>query len=161
MDILNNSIVFISRRLRFKNSIAMTAIAISYLVMIIAVAVSSGFRREIRSSLSGISGDVQLTPPNLNVLDNSRPVESDASYLPKLYEVQGVESIIPVVYRNRATQIQTLQLDVHELARASNPLCVTLEHHPPHVSGERMVTLDSVYSFLVHLICRRWLKHPM
>ena len=67
--------------------------------MIIAVAVSSGFRREIRSSLSGISGDVQLTPPNLNVLDNSRPVESDASYLPKLYEVQGVESIIPVVYR--------------------------------------------------------------
>jgi lipoprotein-releasing system permease protein len=77
----------------------MTAIAISYLVMIIAVAVSSGFRREIRSSLSGISGDVQLTPPNLNVLDNSRPVESDASYLPELYEVQGVESIIPVVYR--------------------------------------------------------------
>ena len=99
MDILNNSILFISRRLRFKNSIAMTAIAISYLVMIIAVSVSSGFRREIRGSLSGISGDVQLTPPNLNVLDNSRPIESDASYLPKLYDVQGVETIVPVVYR--------------------------------------------------------------
>ena len=77
----------------------MTAIAISYLVMIIAVSVSSGFRREIRSSLSGISGDVQLTPPNQNVLDNSRPIESNPSYLPKLYDVQGVESIIPVVYR--------------------------------------------------------------
>ena len=67
--------------------------------MIIAVSVSSGFRREIRGSLSGISGDVQLTPPNLNVLDNSRPIESDASYLPKLYDVQGVETIVPVVYR--------------------------------------------------------------
>lgn len=77
----------------------MTAIAISYLVMIIAVAVSSGFRREIRSELSGISGDVQLTPPNLNVLDNSRPIESDASYMPELHGIDGVESVIPVVYR--------------------------------------------------------------
>ncbi len=91
--------LFISRRLRFRNSIAMTAIAISYLVMIIAVTVSSGFRKEIRTELSGISGDVQLTPPNLNVLDNSRPIDSDASYMKELYGVQGVESVIPVVYR--------------------------------------------------------------
>ena len=91
--------LFISRRLRFSNGIAMTAIAISYLVMIIAVAVSSGFRREIRSELSGISGDVQLTPPNLNVLDNSRPIESDASYMSELHGIDGVESVIPVVYR--------------------------------------------------------------
>lgn len=77
----------------------MTAIAISYLVMIIAVTVSSGFRKEIRTELSGISGDVQLTPPNLNVLDTSRPVESDASYIPELQNVDGVEAIIPVVYR--------------------------------------------------------------
>lgn len=77
----------------------MTAIAISYLVMIIAVTVSSGFRKEIRTELSGISGDVQLTPPNLNVLDNSRPIDSDASYMKELYGVQGVESVIPVVYR--------------------------------------------------------------
>ena len=99
MDMSDNSIVFISRRLSFRNSIAMTAIAISYLVMIIAVAVSSGFRREIRGELSGISGDVQLTPPNLNVLDNSRPIRSDASYISQLYDVEGVESVIPVVYR--------------------------------------------------------------
>lgn len=94
-----NAPLFISRRLRFRNGIAMTAIAISYIVMIVAVAVSSGFRREIRNELSGISGDVQLTPPNLNVLDNSRPVESDASYIHELRKIQGVESIVPVVYR--------------------------------------------------------------
>ena len=94
-----NAPLFISRRLRFRNSIAMTAIAISYLVMIIAVAVSSGFRTEIRNELSGISGDVQLTPPNLNVLDNSRPIESDASYIPELQKTDAVEAIIPVVYR--------------------------------------------------------------
>ena len=91
--------LFISRRLRFKGGIAMLSIAISYLVMIIAVSVSSGFRNEIRQGLAAISGDVQLTPPNLNVLDSSRPIESDASYLPYLEQVEGVQTIVPVIYR--------------------------------------------------------------
>ena len=90
---------FISARLSFKNSIAMAVIAVSYLVMLIAVAVSSGFRAEIRSELSGISGDVQLTPPNLNVLDCSRPIFGNPSYLSAIEEVEGVESIIPVIYK--------------------------------------------------------------
>ena len=76
----------------------MTAIAISYLVMIIAVAVSSGFRNEIRSELSLISGDIQLTPPNLNVLDHSRPIDSDAPYMQALNQLESVEQVIPVVY---------------------------------------------------------------
>ena len=76
----------------------MTCIAISFLVMIIAVAVSSGFRAEIRKGLSGLSGDVQITPPNLNVLDQSRPIEKKASYLAQLQNVEGVDSIVPVVY---------------------------------------------------------------
>ena len=90
---------FIARRLRFKGHIAVTAIAISFLVMIIAVSISSGFRTEIRKGLSTISGDVQLTPPNLNVLDQTRPIEDDAAYLPIIKEIEGVEDIVPVVYR--------------------------------------------------------------
>lgn len=90
---------FISGRLSFKNSIAMAVIAISYLVMLIAVAVSAGFRSEIRSELSGISGDVQLTPPNLNVLDGSRPICGVPSYLSFIEEVEGVKAITPVVYK--------------------------------------------------------------
>lgn len=91
--------LFISRRLRFKGGIAMVCIAISYLVMIIAVAVSSGFRNEIRRGVSSLSGDIQLTPPNLNVLDNFRPIEGDASYLSYIKEVRGVKSVDPVIYR--------------------------------------------------------------
>lgn len=91
--------LFISRRLRFKGKIAMTSIAISFLVMIIAVAVSSGFRQEIRSGISSVSGDIQLLPLNMNLMDEAAPVESDASYLPYVSEVEGVEDIIPVVYR--------------------------------------------------------------
>ena len=90
--------LFISRRIRFKGGVAMVCIAISFLVMIIAVSVSSGFRSEIRNGLSVLSGDIQLTPPNLNVLDQSRPIEREASYIPYIKEMEGVESIMPVVY---------------------------------------------------------------
>ena len=93
-----NLSLFIAQRLKFKGGLAMVCIAISYLVMILAVSISSGFRLEIRNGLSVLSGDIQLTPPNLNVLDQSRPIESDASYLPYVLEVEGVESVIPVVY---------------------------------------------------------------
>lgn len=91
--------LFISRRLRFKGVIAMVSVAVSFLVMIIAVAVSSGFRNEIRQGLSSISGDIQLTPPNLNVLDSSRPIERTPAYLPYVLEVDGVQEVSPVIYR--------------------------------------------------------------
>lgn len=91
--------LFIAGRLRFKGRIAMVSIAVSFLVIIIAVAVSSGFRSEIRAGLSGMSGDIQLTPPSMNVLDGSSPVDADASYMPYVSEVEGVKSIVPVVYR--------------------------------------------------------------
>ena len=91
--------LFISRRLRFKGGIAMVSVAVSFLVMIIAVAVSSGFRTEIRNGLSSVSGDIQLTPPNLNVLDSSRPIERYPAYLPYLANVDGVKAVVPAIYR--------------------------------------------------------------
>ena len=91
--------LFISRRLRFKGKIAMISIAVSFLVMIIAVAVSSGFRHEIRSGISSVSGDIQLLPLNMNLMDETSPVESDAAYLPYLQDIDGIEDILPVIYR--------------------------------------------------------------
>ena len=91
--------LFISRRLRFKGKIAMTSIAVSFLVMIIAVAVSSGFRHEIRAGISSVSGDIQLLPLNMNLMDETSPVEADAAYLPYLQDIDGIEDILPVIYR--------------------------------------------------------------
>ena len=73
----------------------MTSIAISFLVMIIAVSVSSGFRHAIRDGISSVSGDVQLLPLDMNFLDESSAVESDASYLPHLLDMDGVKNVIP------------------------------------------------------------------
>lgn len=90
---------FIAGRLRFRRRIVMVSIAVSYLVMIVAVAVSSGFRSEIRTGLSSVTGDVRLTPPDLNVFDENRPIEGHPAYLPYVETVEGVDEVIPVIYR--------------------------------------------------------------
>ena len=91
--------MFIARRLHFKGNLSTAAVAISFLVMIIAIAVSSGFRHEIRSGLSSISGDIQITPPDLNVFDHNAPIERYPSYLSSLESIEAVDEIVPVVYR--------------------------------------------------------------
>lgn len=91
--------LFIARRIRFKGNIAMVSIAVSFLVMIIAVSVSSGFRHEIRKGISDLSGDVQIVPPNQNVLDESSPIESSPAYLPHLLSLECVEQVRPVIYK--------------------------------------------------------------
>ena len=84
---------FISGKLRFKGRLATVAIAVSFLVMIIAVTVAAGFRQEIRKGISSICGDVQLTAPG------REPMCSKPSYLTKMQEVDGVETITPAIYR--------------------------------------------------------------
>ncbi|MBQ8421600.1 MAG: ABC transporter permease [Bacteroidales bacterium] len=91
--------LFIARRLRFKGNVAVTSIAISFLVMIVAVAVSGGFRHEIRSALSRMSGDVCLMPPGMNVLEDAAPIEADASYMPYVRKLEAVDEVVPAVYR--------------------------------------------------------------
>ena len=87
---------FIAKRLRFKGNVAMISIAVSFLVMIIAVAVSTGFRSEIRSGLSAITGDIRLVPPGMNVMDSDLPVDSSPAYLPHVQDMKGVEAVVPV-----------------------------------------------------------------
>lgn len=94
-----NAESFIARRLRLKGRIVIACITISYLVMIIAVAVSSGFRSEIKDGLSDLSGDIQILPYNLNLVNEETPISSDASYFPHLDSLQGISSVNPVIYR--------------------------------------------------------------
>ena len=90
---------FIAAKLRFKGKIAMVSIAISFLVMILAVSVSSGFRREIRSGLASINGDIQLTSADMNYISEESSVSAVPPSLGAIDSVRGVSSVVPVVYR--------------------------------------------------------------
>lgn len=94
-----NASFFIASRLRFKGRLIVTSIAVSYLVMIIALAVSSGFRMEIRKGLSDICGDVQLIPLNADQFDGQSSMTAKLSYLPMIEELDGVDQVRPVIYR--------------------------------------------------------------
>lgn len=90
---------FIASRLRYKRRIVTISIAISYIIMIVAVVVSSGFRAEVRDALSQMGGDIQLCPSNLNFLDEAQPINSNPDYLEKIRQIKEVESVQPAVYR--------------------------------------------------------------
>lgn len=90
---------FIARRLSHKSHIVTAAIAVSFLVVIIAVAVSSGFRYELRTGLSEMTGDVQLMMSDMSYVDESSPVQMHQSYIADIEVMPSVSSIDPVVYR--------------------------------------------------------------
>lgn len=95
---------FISRRLRYKGKVVTAAIAISFMVVIIAVAVSSGFRHEVRKGISAVAGDVLLTTPDVNYLDETSPLKTDQSYIPYIEELEAVERVEPVICRAGITR---------------------------------------------------------
>ncbi len=93
------SSAFIAGKLRFQGRIAVATVAIASFIIIIAVAVSSGFRKELRNGIASISGDIRLTSPDLNYISDSSPLRSDASYMPALDSIPGIRAITPVIYR--------------------------------------------------------------
>ena len=84
---------YIASRLRFKGRLAVIAIAVSFFVMILSLAISGGFRHEIRRGISEVSGDISLSG------SDGAPVSLDLSYLPRLSEIKGVESVTPVIWK--------------------------------------------------------------
>ena len=101
---------FIARRLRFGEKMAVVAIAISFFVIILAVAISGGFRREIRSGVSAVTGDVLLTNSAADITGSSAPIRTQPTCLPELEAVRGVERIEPVIY---CAGILRLGEDIH------------------------------------------------
>ena len=77
----------------------MTCVAVSFLIIIIAVSVSAGFRHEIRKGISSIAGDVQLTRPDMNYMEEGSPIGASPSYLSLIEDLSCTEAVMPAVYR--------------------------------------------------------------
>lgn len=90
---------FIAGKIRFKGRMAVVAIAISFFVMIIAVAVSAGFRKEIHAGVAALTGDVVLSAGPSAFYTEDDPISTRQSYMEMIKEYDGVEEITPAVYR--------------------------------------------------------------
>ena len=77
----------------------MVSIAVSFLIMIIAVSVSSGFREEIRDGISDLTGDVQLLPADMNYINDSSPMSMEADFITDIESLPEVKRVVPAVYR--------------------------------------------------------------
>lgn len=91
--------LFIASRLHFKGKVAMVCVAVSFFVMIVAVSISSGFRDELRSNISEISGDVLLSAPDLNIMKETDPVDASDPCLSYVESSDLVSEVVPVVWR--------------------------------------------------------------
>lgn len=90
---------FIAGKLRFKERLSAGAIAISFFIMIVAVAISAGFRSEIRAGVSAVSGDVMLTGSGFSYYGEDCHISANQSYLPEIEKYPGVQYVRPAVYR--------------------------------------------------------------
>ena len=140
---------YIASRLKFKGKIATTCIAVSFLVMILAVAVSSGFRQEVRHGLSSLSGDIMISAPDLNVMGESRPVDLSDPSLGYVASSRLVEKMQPVVWRagivrNGEGMHGVLVKGVRNATNDTVPLGVSIPRKLAQASGlkpgDRMLT---------------------
>ena len=91
---------FISGATSFKSKAASVSIAVSFFVMVMAMAVTGGFRSEIRSRISAVAGDIMVTPLGVSPLAGSQeyPMEIDSILMDKIRSIRGVASVESVVY---------------------------------------------------------------
>lgn len=77
----------------------MISIAVSFLVIILSLAISAGFRKEIRGGVSSLTGDIQLTSPSSNIYGSDICVNADSTLMEGILARKGVEAVTPAIYR--------------------------------------------------------------
>ena len=89
---------FIARKLKFQGKLAAASIAVSFLVIIVAVAVSSGFRHSVRDGVARLTGDIRIAPSSA-VAAEGDPVPVHQPSEEANLGIPGVQSVRPVAVR--------------------------------------------------------------
>lgn len=78
---------------------AAVAIAVSFFIIIVAVAVSAGFRKSIRDGVAAMTGDVRISPYASSSGEEPVSMPLDLPSREAILALPGVESIVPVAIR--------------------------------------------------------------
>jgi len=109
--------LFIAKRIitakDYKNSIsapiikiAITAIALGIIIMLLAVAIGSGFQEKVRSKIAGFNGHIQIVNyDNNNSVLSLVPISKEQSFYPKFKDITGVKNV--QVFANKAGLLRT------------------------------------------------------
>jgi len=79
--------------------IAVISVAISIAVMIISVAIVTGFQQEIRDKVGGFAGNIQITSFDFNASYESQPVRLEKREYSQIAQLEGILSIHPVAQK--------------------------------------------------------------
>lgn len=90
---------FISRKLRFHGRISAVSIAVSFVVIVLALGVTSGFRQELRKGIAQISGDVRLSYTGTGSAEGEPAFSFAAPFVDSIRALDYVSAVGPVVER--------------------------------------------------------------
>lgn len=110
----------IAGRLGFKGRLPVIAIAVSFLVMIAAVAISSGFRKEIRKGIAAMSGDI--------IISEGDSMSRWEGWTQIIGMIDGVEDVRPAIYRPGVVKKGDLiqGITVKGVQTADSSMCVRI-----------------------------------
>jgi lipoprotein-releasing system permease protein len=77
--------------------IASTGIILGMAVMIVAIAIVTGFKIEIREKVTGFSSHIQLLNRDMNKSYEHNPVDNNWPYLEEIKSYKGVKNVFPFI----------------------------------------------------------------
>ena len=127
---------FISRKLKFQGNVAAVAIAVSFFVIIVAVAVTSGFRNSIRQGVAAMTGDIRISPlggPDSEPAPMPRHIPGEDEIL----ALPGVKEIVPAVVRAGIVKNGEIVhgVVVKGIQRADSSLSVSIPRRLSEITG--------------------------
>jgi lipoprotein-releasing system permease protein len=87
------------------NVIAITGIAMGLAVMIIAVAILTGFKQQIREKIVGFGSNIQISNFDSNISFETAPICQVQDFIPKIKNIPGIKHV--QVYATKAGIIKT------------------------------------------------------
>src|SRR6056297_1740089 len=74
-------------------NIAVTGIALGLVVMILAVSILTGFKREIRDKVSGFGSHLQVTNYDNNNSFETQPITENQDWIDEVQDLDGVTNV--------------------------------------------------------------------
>lgn len=125
--------------------LAVASVAISMVVMILAVGIVDGFRDEVRNKVVGFSGHIDIRNLDLNQSRESVPIDLNQSFVEVLNKDPRISSIYPYA---RKTGILQTEADIEGMVFKGVPADYDWSFFDKHlVKGRHIHNLDSIDTY--------------